>query len=71
MINGYRVYEKDGHMYVDMSQDLTPVEKAIKEGIEEMFYITREALKNIAEEIRDVLTSIESERCGQHATTHS
>lgn len=27
-VSGYRVYEKDGHMYVDMSQELTPFEEA-------------------------------------------
>lgn len=26
-VAGYRVYEKDGHMYVDMSHDLTPVQE--------------------------------------------
>ena len=49
-VSGYRVYEKDGHMYVDMSQDLTPVQEA--------FYNFRQEVNRVYSELLIYLNDI-------------
>ena len=46
-VSGYRVYEKDGHMYVDMSQDLTPVQEAFYNFSQEVTRVYSEVLSYI------------------------
>ena len=62
MINGYRVYEKDGHMYVDMSVKMTPVQ--------EMFYDYSQEVYRLHSEVLNYLHNLGRER-NNHATTHS
>ena len=44
MINGYRVYEKDGHMYVDMSVKMTPVQEMFYNYSQEVYRLHSEVL---------------------------
>ena len=46
-VSGYRVYEKDGHMYVDMSQDFTPVQEAFYNFSQEVARVYSEVLSYI------------------------
>ena len=45
--SGYRVYEKDGHMYVDMSQELTLVQEAFYNFSQEVTRVYSEVLSYI------------------------
>ena len=60
-VSGYRVYEKDGHMYVDMSQELTLVQEA--------FYNFSQEVNRVYSEVLSYLHDIGRERVN-HATTH-
>ena len=53
-VSGYRVYEKDGHMYVDMNQDLTPVQEA--------FYNFSQEVNRVYSEVLSYLHDIGRER---------
>lgn len=43
-VSGYRVYEKDGHIYVDMSQELTLVQEAFYNFSQEVNRVYNEVL---------------------------
>lgn len=57
-VSGYRVYEKDGHMYVDMSVN-----------VEEMFYDYSQEVTRVYSKVLNYLHDICRER-SNHATTH-
>ena len=57
-VSGYRVYEKDGHMYVDMSVN-----------VEEMFYDYSQEVYRLHSEVLSYLHNLGRER-DNHATTH-
>ena len=50
-VSGYRVYEKDGHMYVDMSVN-----------VEEMFYDYNQEVNRMYSEVLSYLHNLGRER---------
>ena len=57
-VSGYRVYEKDGHMYVDMSVN-----------VEEAFYNFSQEVTRVYIEVLSYINDIGRELIN-HATTH-